>query len=81
MQIWKMMEALTTSYLNAWAMIQIMTSYHKPVAILVNRSMEAEQTHMMFKFIETKRTTLLSALAVDHVSCCWLFNTNLKILI
>lgn len=48
-------------------MIQILTSYHKPVANLVNGSMETEQTKMMFKLIEIKRTALLSNLAVAHV--------------
>lgn len=55
MPIWKMM-------------IHIMTSYHKPVANLVNRSVETEQTKMMFEVIEIKSTAILSALAVDHVA-------------
>lgn len=48
-------------------MIQILTSYHKQVANLVNGSMETEQTEMMFTLIEIKRTALLSNLAVVHV--------------
>lgn len=42
MQIWKMM-------------IQIMTSYPKPVAKLVNRSLETERTKMMLELVGIDR--------------------------